>query len=88
MHNSGISSHLAPAAQNSRPANSGADLAPGARKLNRRRGARADEGVAWPSLKMIGLPGDQRAARRMGIGGSDANILLSVTKTISCNCGA
>ncbi len=32
---------------------------------------------SWPAIDAVGLSDEQRAARRLGIGGSDANIILS-----------
>ena len=39
--------------------------------------SQTDAQVSWPSLSLIGLTEQEKAERLLGIGGSDANVIMS-----------
>lgn len=68
-----------PSATSQRPAN---DLIPaGARATSDTASAvksgKSAHAISWPSLSVVGLTENEKAERLLGIGGSDANIILS-----------
>ena len=76
MHNSKITSHMVAGSLDSSPGGQVVRLTTD-QPLDLNRREEPSQILAWPTLELIGLTGEQRDARSGGIGGSDANVLLS-----------
>lgn len=79
MDNFGITS-LNPGSGLESPSGTRTGASSDARGRKRCRGVAKSTALRWPSLGTIGLSDDQRSERGRGLGGSDANILLSGDK--------